>query len=438
MAVACAISVATPAMAAPPPGEADIDLFGLSVGDELTGVPGDLVEVYAAALAVAQNEPDDFAYPVVTDGTVVLPATSPTAVALSKADRKTAAKQLREYAKTLRKGEVAAYDPSIDVTGLINLAASPGHRSAKQIDALSSAIFDARNESSLKDAGVVMTGIGASGQVVVTLRELTSGVTSSLAKKYGVDDIVIEIDPAFEASTSYSRASDVPRYGGGAAINVPVGGCSSGFSWVSGSTHMMLTAGHCIPSGGTVYAPSGAVMGTVASGSRETWDTNVGTVYMTGTSVLRGDLALIQLPAGVTAGPLMYTGGPTSSTLATVGSMWSRSPAVGDQFCTGGSTAGEICGWSVSEINIIVQYTNDAGKPTLRNGTRATKWGGGVLHGDSGGPVYTVGADGKVVAKGIISGMKDWKILGATVKAEMFFTDIREAYFGFPGVLMIG
>ncbi|MCL2316944.1 MAG: S1 family peptidase [Actinomycetia bacterium] len=431
-------------MAAPSGDGSYTDPSGLTVITQTAQVPPDLAEVYAAALMAAENQPEDFGYPHVKDGTVVLPAVSATATALSKADRKAAAKQLREYAKRLKKDGAAAYDPSVDVTSLINLAASPGKRNAKKIDELNNAVFDARNDTSLKGGQIVSTGIDASGRVVVTLKRLTPGVASSLAKKYGVDDIAIRVQPDFRASATWSRASDVSRYGGGAAIRIHIsntvtGICSDAFSWYYGTAYMMLTAGHCIPNGGDVYAPDGTDMGFVTSGSKESWNAGTGTVLMTGQATYRGDIAIIQLYAPLKSNNVIYRGGPTSTTLSNVVEMWSRSSNFGDQFCTGGQTTGEICGWVVDQVAVNLDYYNaDTGafEGTIRHAVSGSRAGNvGTKGGDSGGSVFTVRSDGQIAAKGVISGSGAIKLGGLTPSTTVYFTDIWDAYYGFLGYL---
>ena len=417
------------------------DAGEVTVIDELPRVPSDLADTYAAAFAVAQNQPDDFGHPAVEDGTVVLPAVSSSAQALSKADRKAAAKQLREYAKTLRKDGTVAYDPSIDVTSLIALSVSPGKRSARQLGELNNAIFGARNDPSLKGGGIRATGIDHNGRVVVTMTKLTPGLASSLVKKYGARDIVIQVDPGFQASLTYSRDKDTPYYAGGAAISVPAGGCSDAFAWSSGYDYMMLTAGHCAPNGGTVYAPGGVRMGTVTSSSEESWNAGVGTVAMNGSTALRGDIALIRLDSGVKSTNMMYRGGPTSSTLSRVVEMWNRAPQDGDQFCTGGWKSGEICGWTVDQTDAKVDYYDEHGvfEGTLLGGTRGYRnSASGIIGGDSGGSVFTVRPDGTIAARGVISGQQTRSGPGCSGPlTRVYFTDILQAFYGLPGSLVV-
>lgn len=96
---------------------------------------------------------------------------------------------------------------------------------------------------------------------------------------------------------------------------------------------------------------------------------------------------------------------------------------------------GEQCGWSVSRVRFDIKYsTGEWG----RNVNSGGKQGQCLIGGDSGGPIYTVRSDGGIAAKGIISagsggGSDNWG--GAFDPCYGIFTDIWEAYYGFPGVL---
>jgi len=148
---------------------------------------------------------------------------------------------------------------------------------------------------------------------------------------------------------------------------------------------------------------------------------------MTGQTVYRGDMALIELFPGVTATNVIYRGGTTSSALSSVAEMWYRSPLKGDQFCTGGSASGELCNWTVDAVGIDTPVSFQ-GKPagTLRNAVRGfINLTYGTKEGDSGGSVFTVRSDGQIAAKGIISAGSTVPGYG-TVKpvSSVYFTDI--------------
>jgi hypothetical protein len=168
-------------------------------------------------------------------------------------------------------------------------------------------------------------------------------------------------------------------------------------------------------------------MGSVRSGTEENWSTSDGTVFYAGDNAYRGDVALIRIAAGKSSSGYIYRGSNTSGSSSAVKSMASRSPVVGDQFYTGGATTGELGVWTVTTINMNKWYTFDGLNVWARNVTEGTKGGSCVDHGDSGGSVFT-NTTGGVVARGIISGM-------GFITCYVYFTDIRQAYIGLPGVL---
>jgi len=180
-------------------------------------------------------------------------------------------------------------------------------------------------------------------------------------------------------------------------------------------------------------------MGSVRTdGSEETWNSGTGTVFQTGSSTYRGDIALIRIASGSSSGPVMFTGGAGTSDHATVKQMWATSPQVGDQYCTGGAYGGAICGWTVGAVGGNFYYTGTG--ETARHITQGYKTGACIRPGDSGGPVYTVRSDGGIAAKGIISGVNgyggsDFWAGSLEPACQNVFTDIWDAYYGLPGVL---
>lgn len=278
----------------------------------------------------------------------------------------------------------------------------------------------------------------AANRVVISVERMSDPLLHALAARYGVEAIAIRIDPDRPSLTG--RRDDTSPFWGGARIKVEENSyCSDGFTWrINSTTDGMLTAGHCKPAGGYVQTTVSS-MGFVSSGTRESWTRGVGTVYMTGQSVYRGDIALIQVAYGNTASARMYRGDTNSITSSPVRAMWSRRAQVGDRYCTGGYRTGEMCGWRVDRVGINIKY-ND-GEGTGRNLVEGSKQDQCTLKGDSGGPVFTVQSDGGIVAKGLISGGGgggDDDFGGAWDRCRNYFTDIWEAYYGFPGVLKTG
>jgi hypothetical protein len=271
----------------------------------------------------------------------------------------------------------------------------------------------------------------AHNRVLITVQRLSDGLLNALAARYGTSAIAIEYNPNRPVLTKTSRSENGSPFYGGASLNPSR--CTSGFPWIAGSQTMMLTAGHCVPDGGpvnTARADDGffEFMGTVQSGSEETWDVGVGTVPMTGQSGLHGDLALVRVASGKQSTPDMFRGGPDTSQVAAVMEMWSRRPATNDLFCTGGRITGEQCGWRVTECNLEIKY-DDGTK--LINGCEGVSRDNESIPGNSGGPVYTVRGDGGIAAKGIISGSGKFPAFPNSV----FFTDIWDAFAFMPGIL---
>ncbi|GAA2389959.1 hypothetical protein GCM10010404_53980 [Nonomuraea africana] len=273
-------------------------------------------------------------------------------------------------------------------------------------------------------------------RVIVESANASEDFRVALATRYGVDAVVVRQVPDEGLDGSQARWNDgsVGGFYGGARIDTSVGYCTNAFSWRYGGYQAMITAGHCTSLNGSVSTLV-EYQGTVV---KDTWNNRTGTVYIDGQSTYRGDLSLIRLAGGKTSAPRIYVGSSTSGSSRAVAGMWSRRPDYGDQYCTGGSTAGELCGWKVNALRINVRYSDGT---YARNMTRGYKQGQCTRGGDSGGPIYTVNSAGKVVAKGVHSGgggggSDGWG--GAFDPCREYFTDIYEAYYGFPGVIATG
>lgn len=150
-------------------------------------------------------------------------------------------------------------------------------------------------------------------RVIVTVYKRDSGLFATLAERYG-DLIAVRIEDAGFADSHVNRDSDAPAFWGGAYWASSTGkGCSTGFAWSTGSGSAMITAAHCISTGGTASYPNYPNAGTVASASEENWQDTVGTRYYTGQSTYRGDVALIRY-SGYGSAPYIYNGIPGTST----------------------------------------------------------------------------------------------------------------------------
>jgi len=416
-------------------------------GDD-PAVSDDLRELFGLAATLSNENPADFGPPTVTKGRVTLRVTSertrliasesPGADRLSALDTYLDAAAARGSSITDESDKLLS--PKMPAAERRSIADqvefSFGGASQAELQDVSDAIFDLQFDKAYRSAGIWRTEIStADGAVVVTVSSLTSDLAEHIVRSYGTEVVHVRIEKPAESSPA-SRPHDTNPYYGGALIGTPTGICTAGFPWVSGSTSMMVTAGHCYPSGGSVKI-DGVTLGSVTSGSRENWTNGTGTVYLSGQSTYRGDIGLITYSSGKTTTGRIYRGSSTSSTSAAVGQMWSRTAVNGDQFCTGGSQSGEICGWVVNKVGINFTYSTGE---VLRHGveTYSRTSGPCVRPGDSGGPTYTVRSDGKVAAKGIISGAggggSDY-IAGIFDPCRMWFTDIYDPYYAFPGVL---
>lgn len=256
-----------------------------------------------------------------------------------------------------------------------------------------------------------------------------------LATQFDPSAIAILVLDHRPAISPQGRGADNSPLFGGAVIKTPLG-CTDGFSWHDGSQPMMLTAGHCAPNGSAHVMTPAVEFGTIHNTTEETWNTGVGSTLLGGS--YRGDIALIRIDAGLTSAGYMFRGGPGSSTSAPVKQMWSRRSQAADQYCTGGAVSGEIRGWQVYSAGGNLTY--DSGE-VARHVVVGSKYGWCVRPGDSGGPEYTVRSDGGIAAKGIHSGGGGG---GSDFYAGAFddpcfdvFTDIWDAYTGFPGLLTI-
>jgi hypothetical protein len=260
-------------------------------------------------------------------------------------------------------------------------------------------------------------------RMILNVVEATIDLRSELATRFG-DAVAVRVQARPNATPLDNRQNDPSTYLGGAQIYTP-SVCSDGFARRNGTLwYGLLTAAHCIPNGGTVTCCSPAqTMGSVLNWSHENWEPGVGTVGYSGSSINRGDVALVKLAAGRAVSPSIWRGGPTSSTTSVVRLVWARWSQNGDSFCTGGRSSGELCGWTVGVAGIDTQYNTGE---WVRNVAAGYKSGTCASLGDSGGSVFTLYGDG-VAAKGIISGLSDF--LGCTV----VFTDIQNPVQGLPG-----
>lgn len=272
-------------------------------------------------------------------------------------------------------------------------------------------------------------------RIVITANRQSAPLLAALAAQFGTEQIAVRVDPSLSPAKPLSRLTDSSPFWGGARINTPTGQqCTSGFAWADATYNYIMTAGHCGPNGGTYSTPYPQTMGSVIASSLENWSTSVGTEYLTyfaNDSTYRGDVSLIRL-SGTSSAASIYTGAYNSSSSIPVREMWTGAPTAGDQFCTGGSFSGEICGWQVSSVGGSIRGVVSFGNGVWGRGlTKASNGAGQACNqgGDSGAPAYTVRTDGAAAGKGILDAQDVFDC------HTIYFTDLDLAYFGLPGSL---
>lgn len=149
-------------------------------------------------------------------------------------------------------------------------------------------------------------------RVIITVRKLDPQLMKVLAVRFGTSLIAVRVRDGGSAG-AVNRDSDSPPFWGGAYMTTSTGkACSTGLAWTASGKSAMLTAAHCISTGGTVSYPNYSNVGSVASGSEENWSNTGGTQYYTGQSTYRGDVALIRYYS-YSSSPYVYSGAPHTS-----------------------------------------------------------------------------------------------------------------------------
>ncbi|MGH2967352.1 MAG: trypsin-like serine protease [Solirubrobacterales bacterium] len=387
----------------PPSSAPELDASGLELVPELTQArptSEKQAQAFDDAMQFAIDHPDDIGYPWIdpVTNTVVVSAAS------AKGSQLLGALKIDETQPVRTRDVAFSYRQLETIKDEITTLAADG---VPDTDLLRQTAPDHKGN-----------------RVTITVSKASDALFQELVKRYGTEAITVRIASNPGIASPASRQDDYSPFWGGAKVNGALS-CSTAFPWTgtgSGNGDGMLTAAHCIPNGGTVSAPSQS-MGTVTSGSGENWSETAGTQYYTGQTTSRGDVALVNMSSGRASGTAIYRGPYNSSTYSWVDSMGSGYAKVGDTFITGGVTTGELGGWRVTAVGIDVWY---GGGVWARNVVEGTRGDTGINHGDSGGSVFTTTTGGRVVARGIITGM-------FPLCCFVYFTDIRVAYYGLPG-----
>lgn len=382
---------------------------------------------WALAYQLAEYRPDDYGYPLVVDGVVVVKARGAAA---------------QKVALDMAAGGSVEFEHAYGKTSRLTFAPSDGSIRVEQTQRVVSQEQELAGEIaslgiSPEHHVVGLKGVSVSpwdGRYVVTVHNFTEAFATALRALVAPELVLIALDDDPTPTSIASRGDDYSPHRGGSRIWTEATGssgtCTAGFPWTASGVDHVLFAGHCRPNGLWMHWPNGDTI-YVYNLSRENWNSGTGTVPFSGSSGHQGDLALGQLMAGW-ASSSVYVGGTASNTSVGIEGRWSRYSQVGDQLCTGGQTTGELCGWTVTELR-LENPTNDG---IARNVVIATNTGPCIKGGDSGGPVYTKDANGLIWAKGIINttaGGGGDGFGGTFDKCVLGFTDIQRAWEALPG-----
>jgi hypothetical protein len=198
-----------------------------------------------------------------------------------------------------------------------------------------------------------------------------AAVPTTAVPQIGVPVTVIGEAGLEQTSRDDDRA---PWKGGATIVNATRGSvCTSGFGVRNGTANYILTAGHCAQVGDRFQDAKGEFIGNVGPRHQD------------------HDVELV--PTSSVDG-YVYIGGRNDNVVAPVeGWGWTF---VGEYLCQSGvSTSGEL-GRPVCNLKVLFYYADreDLVEAEQAEGQIA------VRSGDSGGPIYSVAASGKLVAKG--------------------------------------
>ncbi|MBL7258946.1 peptidase [Paractinoplanes lichenicola] len=243
-----------------------------------------------------------------------------------------------------------------------------------------------------------------SGQAV-KLQPDGSGLIVSVpqaVRATAVPDVGVPVTVVAEAALEpVSRDDDwAPWKGGATIVNTDQGtACTSGFGVRNGSASYILTAAHCGQAGQRFTDGRGEFIGTIGPRHQD------------------HDVELV--PTSSVDG-YIYVGTPTDSVAAPVeGWGWTF---VGEYLCQSGVTSSRQLGRPVCNLKVLFYYADreDLVEAEQTEGQPAAR------PGDSGGPIYSIAASGKVVAKGTTT---------RTAGARIGFQDYGTAWRDFGGIV---
>ncbi|MEU2462488.1 DNRLRE domain-containing protein [Streptomyces sp. NPDC012473] len=437
----------------------------------------DTAESYAldAAEGRAEADPDVFAPPYLDDGTgkIMAPVTDTAAapeagatitltdIPLDQGSDDGSAEGDPDTDVDAPAGEDGVADPvATQDTTITPVTEKVGHSQA-ELQSITDEVLLLTEDDMPGASQLVTAAIDAeNNRVVVEVPAGNDKIADALGQRYGRDTIAVRVAPEVAAlRSSAGRYSDTSPFKGAAAFrsiiprsdgSITEHRCTTAFPWTHEGKPYMLTAGHCTSGNG--YMDSWNPEVTYAPVAYDNWNNSKGSVKLAGKSYYSGDLStgkVIDNKYNVSA--RIYKGGPTGSQTRRVQNRWTTRSKVGQKFCHGGSTTGEVCGWKVTSGKQTVKYGDGT---ILKNATRAKKNSGTCIYpGDSGGAIYTVLSNGHIYAKGVNSGglCAGWG-LGSDGNGdgwnddkdcsdatdwdcEILFTDIKLAEDALPGLV---
>lgn len=263
-------------------------------------------------------------------------------------------------------------------------------------------------------------GIGLTLLTTVALASLSSAATRPPSVSYGSRAIrggVIAGGARIAVVAHYYPADKVVKGRAGE------GTCSTGIPWrLANGTRGFLTAGHCVANvGGTqlLRSPLSAARWTTGSPLGGRMGVSVGpTGTLPGKS---GDIAFVQAKWLPISNQVFVGGQDTRSRLPIT--TWTSTGGHGaDRLCFSGYTSGTVCGLKVGKVT-----SHNVGGFQVRGAAEAYQsFGNGCpSSGDSGGAVYRVLKDGRLVAVGVVSG--DGHTWGGLGGCSMYYTPLSAA-----------
>jgi hypothetical protein len=249
-------------------------------------------------------------------------------------------------------------------------------------------------------------------------------LSPALAQQISASNVDLDVVDDGAPERLMDRYNDSPPYYAGARFWTNSGGiCTAGFAVKNSAGTYMFTAGHCLH-----YSASPAEV--VKDGGGD----------IMGTTYRDNDTRDIGLIATTTMG-LMWDGGIYSANIKPVQSVTKSS--TGNWLCTSGAATGTHCGIQVKAID---QYPKDRNGVTHGPLVMAEQVNHAIASGsgDSGGPVFELPSpdNGKVIAKGIISGGDDNTSVSTgcpsltTCTWRLWYADMQESL-GWYGLTLV-